>query len=335
VETRKILFEWLTEQNPFLEGRPPYFLLLDGGRVIGMHGHMPLLFNIKGSTQLGYLAHDDLLSADYRGKGLGKVMLANVASLAPSFAGALWFNEPNHKMYSKSGWTDVENFIAQVKIYDPRVFLKNRIVNKTILNVASAIGRTAFTLRDIARSRHYKNSFSVEKVKRYDEKFDKLFNSVAPHLGIAVQRNHHYLNWKYCDKPFSAYIRYAALDNKRELVGYIVSKIATGSDGPEGIILDVLVMPDRMEAFSFLINKALDDFETMKANCVKIMCSFGPARAVLSNLGFLQARKADYFMISNYQGLPNKLPFNDISSWYLTYADADGDAWSVDTAHSQ
>lgn len=89
IARRRIIFEWLTGGNPFDLRHNCYFLLLHQRKVIGMHGHMPLSFHVNGHEATGYLAHDDLLAKDYRGKGLGKVLLNGVAEQASEFSGAL------------------------------------------------------------------------------------------------------------------------------------------------------------------------------------------------------------------------------------------------------
>src|SRR4030095_1218025 len=69
IEHRLTVFRWFTGRNPFLRGRPPYWCLQDGSRVVGMHGHMPVVFDVDGREQLGHLAQDDLLHPNARGKG--------------------------------------------------------------------------------------------------------------------------------------------------------------------------------------------------------------------------------------------------------------------------
>ena len=67
ISNRRELFLWLTEKNPFVQGRSSYYLLRHGRRIIGMHGHMPLVFSVNGRRYSGYIAHDDLLALGYRG----------------------------------------------------------------------------------------------------------------------------------------------------------------------------------------------------------------------------------------------------------------------------
>src|SRR5690554_3665695 len=70
IAKRQILFRWLTEGNPFRAEYPPYYLLTQGERIVGMHGHMPLVFSVHGRCVMGHLAHDDLLAKAFRGRGL-------------------------------------------------------------------------------------------------------------------------------------------------------------------------------------------------------------------------------------------------------------------------
>src|SRR5262249_1100425 len=107
LDARLKVFRWFTEGNPFLRGRPAYCGLHDGPQMVGMHGHMPVIFDVAGREQLGHMAHDDLLHPSARGRGLGQLLLDGVRVAAPDFAAAMWFNEANHRSYTRAGWTDV------------------------------------------------------------------------------------------------------------------------------------------------------------------------------------------------------------------------------------
>lgn len=328
VQTRTILFQWFTEQNPFLSGRAPYFVLIDGERVVGLHGFMPLRFRVNGVTRMGRLAQDALLAKECRGKGLGKVFLEQITTLAPGFAGALWFNEPNHKMYIKAGWTDVTGLTAMIRIYDPSDLLRSRIKNSALLGIASALGRAALWLRHLATPRGNSPGVRVASIDRFTDAFDALYDRVAPQLGISVERTKDYLNWRFCDKPFSAYRRLAATDEHGGLLGYLVSKTVRDSSGAAGEIVDVLFLPDRPDVLAALVGAALREFEAVRASSVKILCSSSRATRVLSRMGFIRARRDDYFMVTNVGELGD-VPATEISGWYITLSDADGDAWTV------
>ena len=116
-----------------------------------MVGHMPLEFTINGRMKRGYLSQDILLAKEHRGRGLGKILLKGIKEQVTSFAGAIWFNEPNYHLYQKSGWLNVNGFYPYLKIFDPSVLIKKRIKNRTILIVVSRIAKALLRIKEIPK----------------------------------------------------------------------------------------------------------------------------------------------------------------------------------------
>ena len=330
IEKRKQLFRWITEENPFNGGNPPYFILLDGQRVVGMHGHMPLLFTIYGKKQRGCLAHDDLLSQDYRGKGLGKKILIGTAEKTTFFSGALWFNEPNYKLYIKSGWLDIPNLQSFLKIYDPNVFLKSRIESIITRKILSSIFKKLLQFKKFfTLTSNYKN-INIVEIEEFDANFDKFFDIIAPRFGIMVVRNQQYLNWKFVKKPYNNYKKYVAFDSFGELSGYMVVKSEFSDIGKRGRILDFLVHPDKPEIFNALLKHCCDDFERNNMEYVQIISSSPLIAKLLMKNEFIKAQKPVRFMVNSWENYFESGFIGNIENWYITDSDGDGDAWTVD-----
>ena len=329
VNKREALFKWLTEANQFAISESPYYLLFDGKKVIGMHGHMPLKFSVNGENKNGYLAHDDLLSTHYRGRGLGKIMLKCITEQTDSFAGALWFNEPNHRLYIKSGWLDVPGMFSLIKIFDPGLFIERRIKNKLIVKMFSAVYKRANKIKDTFNLSNSYKRIEIIEIKKFNEAFNNFFAEISTYFGILVTRNMQYLNWKFVNKPFNNYERYAAFDEKKKLSGYIITTIEASANGTRGKILDILVHPGKPNVFEVLISNSLKTFSERNVDYVEIISTHPSLIAILENLGFKKARTPQRFMVKNWEGIFQKDYVEDIRNWYITLSDADGDAWTV------
>jgi len=327
---RRILFDWLTTGNPStLKNR--YFLLLEQRKVIGMHGHMPLRFHVNGREVMGYLAHDDLLSMDYRGKGLGKVLLEGVTKQASEFSGALWFNEPNYKLYKKSGWMDVPKFYAYFKMFDPSPLIKRKFKNKIVRKLVLLGGKVLLRALEICRNVNLNDVVDIFQVERFNDEFDKFFEKISTHFGFIVARGEKYLNWKFVDKPFNNYRIFAAADKTKQLFGYIVLKIERSEGEVRGKIVDILANPEKPEVFGALIQKGIQEFVRVRANYIEIVCTYPPFAKWLRKMGFIRKPSPLWFMVKNWEGLFDREFIGDIKNWYLTLGDADGDAWAVDS----
>ena len=330
IEKRKQIFKWITEENPHKNGVATYFVMLDGERVVGMHGHMPLVFSIFGKKQQCCLAHDDLLSMDYRGKGLGKIMLKGTVEKSHSFAGALWFNEPNYRLYIKSGWLDVPNLHSFVKIFDPGAFLESKIKSRAIRKILSWAFKKIMQFKSLFAFSHKGKGIIIMEIDEFDDAFDILFDEIAPRFGIMVVRNRHYLNWKFMKKPFNNYKRYAAFDNQGELSGYMIVKSESTDTSKRGRIIDFLVHPDKPEIFRAMVGTCCKEFEGNKMEYIQIITSSPMIVGLLKKSGFIKARKPIRFMVKNWENRFEKDFVANIENWYITDSDGDGDAWTVD-----
>jgi len=326
VASRRRYFQWLTERNPSRFGASPYYLLLDGGRVIGMHGHMPQQFTVKGSPQQFFLAHDDLLAAECRGKGLGMVMLNGVAEHNKSFAGALWHNAPNRKLYAKCGWADLSKLKSWILIMDPKRNLEARLGRNPFTSALSVMLRKLLAMRSTLRRAGRSAAYRVEEIARFDSAFDALFERTAPTLAIAVTRNAAYLNWKFVEKPGNRYRRFAAFDSSGVPRAYVVASGGEQGEEPIGSILDLLGDPGHPQALDVAIRQGIEWLWSQ--GVVEVSC-VGSHRALscLGRFGFRQRSSETGFMFKHWESVFERDFVSNIDNWYITGADADGDAW--------
>ncbi len=326
VASRRRYFQWLTERNPSRFGTSPYYLLMDGSRVIGMHGHMPQQFSVNGSTQRFCLAHDDLLAAECRGKGLGMVMLNGVAEQNNTFAGALWHNAPNRKLYAKCGWTDLSKLKSWVLIVDPKRNLEARLGRSPSTRALSVIVRKLLAMRSAWSRAGRSAAYRVEEIARFDAAFDALFDRAAGALAIAAVRNAAYLNWKFVEKPDNRYRRFCAFDSSDVLRAYVVVSGGEQGEEPIGTILDLLGDPAHPQALDVVVRRGLDWLQSQRV--VEVSC-VGSDRALscLGRFGFRQRTSETGFMFRHWESVFDKEFVSNIDNWYITGSDADGDAW--------
>ena len=215
------------------------------------------------------------MAQDYRGKGLGTLLLKGVQEQRTSFAGALWFNEANYRSYGKSGWLDVPDFRSYVKILNPRIVTERVFKNQTCADVASCLGRTALRIRErMCPNRNRCADIRIGEVEQFDHSIDGFYRGIADSFGIMVTRNAQYLNWRFVEKPFNNYKRYMAFDKAGELSGYMVLKKETLENAVRGRILDILADPGKPDVFGALIVGTVQEFSRVSADCIEITCTY-------------------------------------------------------------
>ncbi len=326
IERRTRIFEWFALGNPFLEGQSSYYLLLDGDRVVGMHGEAPCRYSVRGERLRGTIAFDDRLSVDYRGRGLGKVMLDGAAELNQVLRVSLWHNEPNRRLYGKAGWLDFDDFFPYRKIFDPTALLRGRLGRIG----ARAVGRPAswlLRLREFLRRRPT-SDLRLEEIERFDPEFDAFFDRVAPRFDALVVRDAAYLNWKFVGKPGGGFTFLAAHDTDGLLVGYAIASCAGDGEDAVGSIVDLLADPDT-QAFAALVERCTDLMRARGVASIRIACTYPAFIDVLQQLGFARGRRRLGFMIHGWEGRIDPSFSKSAQPWYLTYGDADGLVWAA------
>jgi hypothetical protein len=295
-----------------------------------MLGHMPLEITLHGSSKRFRLSHDILLSKEYRGKGIGRILPMGAISRDGSLAGALWFNEPNYRMYKKGGWQDVPNLIPYVKIYNPISFVQKINKSKAIAGCLSIMARFLLRAKNVLCSKDNYEDIEIDEIEIFDGSHDRFFDSISPHFGFIVGRKHEYLNWKFVQRPFHHYRCYKALNKKKELSGYMVIKKEVFGSRKRGKIVDILADPSQVRIFPALIHKANLELANPETDYISIICPYPPFKRELARLGFMKARTQENFMVKNWERDYDKSFISNIDNWYLTYSDGDGDAWQVD-----
>lgn len=330
INFRKELFEWLCLDNPFLGNCNPYFLLMENDQVVGMHGFMPLQFSNFGKNIQGYFAHDILLSKNYRGKGLGKIILREMVERSDFFAGALWFNEPNYGLYKKCGWLDIPHLQSFVKIFNFSVFLESRIKIKSLRNTISKILSKVSQIKHMLSVAKPTDNIKIVEIDKFDSVIDVFFDYVSPFYGIMVTRNSQYLNWKFVKKPFNNYKKIVAFNKTGELCGYMVSKLESSRDVNRGRIMDFLVNPNTPEVFSALLEHCCNELKQQNVDYIQLTTSSDLIVGLVKKSGFVGARKPVRFMVIKWENNFKSDFVGDRKNWYITESDGDGDAWTVD-----
>jgi len=327
VSRRLSVFRWFTEQNPFLRGRSAYWCLHDGSRVVGMHGHMPVIFDVDGQERPGHLAQDDLLHPAARGKGLGQRLLDGVRDAEPHLAAVMWLNEANHSSYRKAGWTDVHGFRHYVRVLDPER-LARAVSNATIASLVRVGGSIALRVIDLPGRMRRRGDVRLEPLERFDERFDALWERARPHFGISVRRSAEYLNWRYVAMPTQDHQRLAAITAAGEASGYVVWRPVPAGGRLVVRVLDMGWDPQEPGVLEALLLAVVAAARGQRATQVVCAAAHPTLVHALRALGFLPSRREEPHMVSNWEGLLTREDVTDIRRWHLTLGDADGDVWS-------
>ena len=132
---------------------------------------------------------------------------------------------------------------------------------------------------------------SISDVKRFDDRIVDFWKRVSAHYSFILERSREYLNWRYCDPRAGAFVVKAA-EEDGQYIGYSVLKINKYlEDYPIGFIVDLLTLPDRLDAVEALVADAVKYFDDNNINIVNyLVVKSHPNESVFKRYGFLDSR---------------------------------------------
>ena len=328
---RKEIMEWIAFGNPFSNGATTYYVAESNGRIIGHLGRMPMEFMINGELHKGFFPHDLYVHPEYRQKGMGFfVSMALYQALeneTDSFCCNMWISPLNFRIQNRRGYYEL-SFDKYVKLLNPYKEIIRFVRNKFLASVFTFIVKGIFNTLEFYLTRLNSSKLQITKIERFDRRFDALNQKVSHKFDIIPSKRSDYLNWKYVDRPFSNFTRFAAEENG-EVKGFLVSFLPKEEEYPTGIILDILVDPDDKVTICALCKAVIDYFRLNNVHRIECLLSDKRLAKVLKKFLFLKRFETESITLVNWKKLVEKESLVDRLNWHLTYGDSDGFMWKV------
>jgi len=162
--------------------------------------------------------------------------------------------------------------------------------------------------KNALKGKPMKHDLSIHKIDRFSENINEFGKAVSGHYKIIVERSRDYLNWRYCDHRAGDFTIKQAEEGGR-ILGYSVLRINRyRRDYPVGFIVDLLTLPDRLDAADALAADAVHFFDDSDINIVNYQVVRGhPYEEVLKRHGFVKCSYPGETTTSS----PLKYPFKN------------------------
>ena len=224
------LLNWRFRDNP--HGPAKFAVTTDGNDSVGMIALVPtVLINSPGSR--GYQAIDTAVHPSQRGKG-AFVKMGQAAQ--DGLDGDVIWGFPNASAasgwYGRLGWT---NFGAVPLLMKPlrSSFLLGRLHPK--------LGFIDFSL---VRSRRA-DAHVYSDGAQLSRDFERLWQQISSHYGIAVDRSGEWMRWRLFDKPGSDYRSVGIKNAFGELEAFVATKIADKHGSRLCYVMEAMSLPNR------------------------------------------------------------------------------------------
>ena len=318
------------------EGSPGFSWVaatLDGGRIVGHYGGIPLKMRLRGEEREVIHGVEAMTAPDFRRQGI----LTRLGGAA-------------HEEWRRSGYAAVlglpneqwgtRNYAVGFRRIFPLAWLRfplhvERVVARSgrlpapldgpaiaLAGAGSAAWRWAF--RGTARTRTGSANLRVEEAHSPGD-FDRLWSRLAAEYENAVVRDGEWVDWRFV-RAATHHYRVLVAHKGSEPSGYIAYYLAEIGPRANGYIADLFLGRNDAATASALVRSALEDLSARGAGTV--LATAHPGSALygrLRRLGFLPTRRSTAFSVEIAPLQPDIDPANlaDPLTWHFTAGDSD------------
>jgi len=301
--------------------------------LVGQCALRPVRMKIGEKICLGAQSLDAMVHPDYRRQGIFTKIAAYGYRVAKDQGIPLIYGFPNrnshyvltHRLKRVDLWDSPPVF---VKILDAKNVMSKRIRNRFLLSIAAPLGKAALELFYAFRRGTLPTDCRLEKVSRFDDCMDDLWEKALTPFSILVVRNKEYLNWRYVENPTEEYVLFVA-KRYNEVVGYIILKCEEKFGLKIGFIVDMLTAPDESDVSRGLISEAIEYFRKQHMDIASCL--------MLKHVPYARSLKDNGFVIAPEKLFPQELHLSvrrmsdeysdqfitDSRNWFVTWGDHD------------
>lgn len=291
------LWKWRFVENPF--GKGIIKLLFDNRMVVGHYAVIPTRIQIAGRIVNAVFSMTTMTHPDYRGRGIFAALAKETYEEAWQKGASFVYGFPNNNSYlgftRKLGW---EGF-GKMSIWEKEL-----------------------TGEDICNSAIIDN---VTQVKQFEDDITLLWEKARQDYQVIALRTKDFLNWRFVTNPTVNYANFIFLDNKSEILGYIILKVYRTPIEVKGHIVDMLAVDDE-EVITSLLNCSYKYFTKQGISKLVCWCQDGcPFSKVLRREGFIKSEMGGtYFGVKIFDQQDESLRIIEhLPAWYLTMGDSD------------
>lgn len=289
--------------------------------VAGVHALLPVTVRAGGERRTAGQAVDTLTDARYRGRGLflrlARSVYARCAPAGVAFVYGILNGSSAPGYFTRLDWVRL----------DPVPFLIRPLRTRYFLSRVPRAGPVLGRLPDLPLPRPGRPGERVEALREYGPELDALWGRFAAGIGVAVERDAAYLEWRLARKPGVGY-EVRALRRDGRLAGLVAWTVREKHGGRIGYLVELLHDPGDAAAARTLAREAVHGMARAGADAVLAWnLPHSPNHAALRGAGFvtLPQRLRPIELHFGARALDPALAplLADRRSWYLSYCDSD------------
>lgn len=312
---------WHFLANPYASpGDVPLWIVKDGGRVVGQMATIPVELKVGDERRRALWIIDFILRAEYRGRKLGKRLMALARETYCPTMIALGYNEQSEAVLRSHKWVSLGN----INRYHRQLFPGHAVREVARLAPARRLANMVYAPFRPAGSRLKPSAdLEVREVRGFDASFDRLWEEASAQWACAVVREARFLEWQFMRQPGKRYEVLGCYEGGR-LAGYAVlffRRAGPGGAPPKAAVSDICYAPQNADAvIDSLLKAALRLALERRAGGLVTDVLDGRVEERLRRLGFWRIKASPPFMAG---ALDRQDLIYDRAKWFLTRADSD------------
>ncbi len=318
--------KWLHQQNLANTNLIYYAVTDQGGEIAGIYTVLPNLLRLQNKVVPCLQSIDTLTDINHRGKGLFIKLAKQLYSKAIENKFELVYGFPNANsapgFFKKLNWKSFDQVPYLIKPFRLSYFIKKLLKKKKDTNIAES-NKPVTGLDKLGSI----NGMQLKPIDKFNQEYDVLWEKAAQTMGVAIERDSKYMNWRYVDKPDEVYYRYGIYSNENLLQGIVVFALKNKHDGVIGYLMELIYDPANPSIGKSLLKIVSNVLRKNKADLILAWC-------LPASYNFNAYKGAGYFILPDkikpqdlYFGVrsfqSNGAIIEDLKNWYISYADSD------------
>jgi hypothetical protein len=179
-----------------------------------------------------------------------------------------------------------------LKINDVKKHFKNKPTkNNLVSRYGFSLLKLLNQIKNTVSHSRTKSEIKIKNILKFDEKINSFWQNIKNSYNFIIEKNQRYLNWRYCDPRCSLSGRFLIKQAEQdgEILGFIVLETKNKEDYSEGYIIDLLVLPNRMDVARELLVEACMFFRESDINVIHYrVVKNHPYQILFSEQGFIE-----------------------------------------------
>jgi hypothetical protein len=324
--SKKEMYEWLFDNNPYNKSGNMMYLLKEGDKVIGCDGLLPNELYVNGKVLLTAHSVKSMTHPDYKKQGIFKMMTENSCERGRQDGVDVVIglaNDQSYPAYQRFGWPT----LFEKEVYVKPILINNILKRRLKIGALAEFGNSiyaAFMKNKLKSSMDKEIKFEI--LNQVPNEIQKCWDKYKSKYNVMLVRDYKYLNYRYNQRPDVDYVTVVEKLNN-EIIGFAIlhNSFANGSKMTSAV--EFFTDPTNERYIKALANGiAKYCYDNKLEYAVVGTGLFGEYRKVLLKNGFMVTRKPpkNNMMIAHI--LSDRVTLDEMTGhekWHITQGDGE------------